>query len=53
MHHPTDRIAHTTVFVMAVTEQGQERETAQPSRIDPMTDHTMSMHFTTELLPSH
>ena len=26
MHHPTDRIAHTTVFVTPVVEQWLERE---------------------------
>ena len=29
MHHPTDRIAHTTVFVTPVVEHWQGREIAQ------------------------
>ena len=29
MHHPTDRIAHTTAFVIPVVEHWQEREIAQ------------------------
>ena len=29
MHHPTDRIAHTTVFVTPVVEHWLEREIAQ------------------------
>ena len=29
MHHPTDRIAHTTAFVTPVVEHWQEREIAQ------------------------
>ena len=29
MHHPTDRIAHTMVFVTPVVEHWQEREIAQ------------------------
>ena len=29
MHHPTDRIAHTTVFVSPVVEHWLEREIAQ------------------------
>ena len=29
MHHPTDRIAHTTAFVTPVMEHWLERETAQ------------------------
>ena len=41
MHHPTDRIAHTTAFGTPVMEHWLEREIAQ-WRIDPMTHHTMS-----------
>ena len=29
MHHPTDRIAHTTAFVKPVVEHWLEREIAQ------------------------
>ena len=29
MHHPTDRITHTTAFVTPVVEQCLEREIAQ------------------------
>ena len=29
MHHPTDRIAHTTIFVTQVVEHWVEREIAQ------------------------
>ena len=29
MHHPTDRIAHTTTFVTPVVEHRLEREVAQ------------------------
>ena len=29
MHHPTDRIAHTTAFVTLVVEHWLEREIAQ------------------------
>ena len=29
MHHPTDRIAHTTAFVIPVMEHWLEREIAQ------------------------
>ena len=36
MHHPTDRIAHTTVFVTPVVEHCLEREIAQ--WVHPMKD---------------
>ena len=46
MHHPTDRIAHTTAFGTPVAEYWLEQEIAQwvgpPWRIDPMTHRTMS-----------
>ena len=32
MHHPTERIAHTTAFVTPVMEHWVEQETAQPSQ---------------------
>ena len=37
MHHPTDRIAHTTAFVTPVVEHWLEREIAQ--WVHPMKDH--------------
>ena len=36
MHHPTDRIAHTTAFVTPVVEHWLEREIAQ--WVHPMID---------------
>ena len=36
MHHPTDRIAHTTAFVTPVVEHWPEREIAQ--WVHPMKD---------------
>ena len=41
MHHPTDRIPHTTAFVTPVKEHWLEGEIAQ-WRIDPTTHRTMS-----------
>ena len=41
MHHPTDRIPHTTAFVTPVGEHWLEWEIVQ-WRIDPMTHRTMS-----------
>ena len=38
MHHPTDRLAHTTVFVTPVNELWLEREIAQ--RVHPMKDRS-------------
>ena len=38
MHHPTDRIAHTTAFVTPVVEHWLEREIAQWVR--PMKDRS-------------
>ena len=38
MHHPTDRIAHTTVFVTPVMEHWLEREIAQ--WVHPMKDRS-------------
>ena len=43
MHHPTDRIAHTTAFVTPVVEHWLEREIAQ--WVDPTTHRTMSERF--------
>ena len=38
MHHPTDRIAHTTAFVTPVVEHWMEREIAQ--WVHPMKDRS-------------
>ena len=38
MHHPTDRIAHTTAFVTSVVEHWLEREIAQ--WVHPMNDRS-------------
>ena len=38
MHHPTDRIAHTTAFVTLVVEHWLEREIAQ--WVHPMKDRS-------------
>ena len=38
MHHPTDRIAHTTAFVIPVVEHWLEREIAQ--WVHPMKDRS-------------
>ena len=40
MHHPTDRITHTTAFVTPVVEHWLEREIAQ--WVDPPTHRVMS-----------
>ena len=37
MHHPTDRITHTTSFVTPVVEHWLEREMAQREQTDPTT----------------
>ena len=45
MHHPTDRIAHTTAFVKPVVDHRLEREIVQwgpPCWIDPSTHRTTS-----------
>ena len=50
MHHPTDRIAHTTAFVTAVVEHGLEQEIAQ--RVHPMKDRSDDpSHHERTLLP--
>ena len=48
MHHPTDRIAHTTAFVTPVVEHWLEREIAQ--WVHPMKDR--SDDPTSELRPA-
>ena len=50
MHHPTDRIAHTTAFVTPVMEDRLEREIAQ--WIHPMKDRSDDpSHHERTLLP--
>ena len=50
MHHPTDRIAHTTAFVTPVVEHWLEREIAQ--WVHPMKDRTDDpSHHERTLLP--
>ena len=50
MHHPTDRIAHTTAFVTQVVEHWLEREIAQ--WVHPMNDRSDDpSHHERMLLP--
>ena len=50
MHHPTDRIAHTTAFVTPVVEHWLEREIAQ--LVHPMKDRSDDpSHHERTLLP--
>ena len=50
MHHPTDRIAHTTAFVTPVMEDWLEREIAQ--WVHPMKDRSDDpWHHEQTLLP--
>ena len=50
MHHPTDRIAHTTAFVTPVMDHWLEREIAQwVHGIKPAKPRTMHGRSTTEL----
>ena len=49
MHHPTDRITHTTAFVTPVVEHWLEREIAQ--WVHPMKDRS-DEHSTSELHPA-
>ena len=50
MHHPTDRIAHTTAFVTPVVEHWLEREIAQ--WVHPMKDRSYDpSHHERTLLP--
>ena len=50
MHHPTDRIAHTTAFVTPVVEHWLEREIAQ--WVHPMKDRSDDKsHHERTLLP--
>ena len=50
MHHPTDRIAHTTAFVTPVVEHWPEREITQ--WVHPMKDRSDDpSHYERTLLP--
>ena len=50
MHHPTDRITHTTAFVTPVVEHWLEREIAQ--LVHPMKDRSNDpAHHEQTLLP--
>ena len=52
MHHPTDRIAHTTAFVTPVVEHWLEREIAQ--WVHPIKDRSDNpSHHERTLLPGH
>ena len=42
MHHPTDRITHTTAFFKPVVEHWLEREIAQ--WVHPMKDQNVARH---------
>ena len=55
MHHPTNRITHTTAFVTPVVEHWLEREIAQwvhPMKDRPTIHRTMSERSTSELRPA-
>ena len=55
MHHPTDRIAHTTAFVTLVMEHWLEREIKMSER-STMELHLAPIHVWEEVLwkiPSH
>ena len=49
MHHPTDKIAHTTGFGTPVVEHWMEREIAHWVHQEGSTHRTMDGHYTTEL----
>ena len=49
MHHPTDRIAHTTAFVTPVVEHWLEREIAQ--WVHPMKDQSNALTMELHLVP--
>ena len=56
MHHPTDRIAHTTTFVTPVVEHWLEREIAQwvhpmKDRSDDPPHHERTLHLSYVPLP--
>ena len=48
MHHPTDRITHTTAFVTPVVEHWLEREMAQ--WVHPMRERSTSESIENKLL---
>ena len=57
MHHPTDRIAHTTALHVALPQGGalvgtRNRLMGPPGGIDPTTYCTMSGRSTTKLRPA-
>ena len=43
MHHPTERTAHTTAFVIQVIEQWLEQEIAQWDRSDDPSHHEQTL----------
>ena len=49
MHHPTDRITHTTACVTPVAEHWLEREIALKDRSDDPSRHERANALTTEL----
>ena len=50
MHHPTDRITHTTAFVTPVVEHWLEREIAQ--WVHPMKDRSDDPELSMNLVKS-
>ena len=55
MHHPTDRLAHTTAFVTPVVEHWLEREIAQwvhpmKDRSDDPSHHERIKHYHVQFL---
>ena len=55
MHHPTDRIPHTTAFITPVVEHWLEQEInliRPPGWVDPTSYRAMSGRSTTELYPT-
>ena len=49
MHHPTDRIVYTTVFVTPVLEHQLEQDGVPDVYHEGSTHHTMTEHSTTAL----
>ena len=45
MHHPTDRIAHTTAFVTPVVEHWLEQEIAHSDQSDDTSHHRATSRF--------
>ena len=55
MHHPTDRITHTTAFVIPVVEHWLEREIAQwvhpmKDRSDDPSHHERNLDMSTDVI---